>query len=210
MMTPATNLAHDGIEQSITEWALDYGITPGIIMARLERGASIADAITMPMKIGHRGQRLPIFSRKQIGAKRIDGRIRSGKLATTYTHNGMTLSIPEGSRITGLKVGTIGARLRSGWDIGTALTPGDARSDRQTPVVSEIEHFVKRRTVESRLRRGWPSDLAMSAPPGSRMGRFAHGGRGVSSDFERSKGTGAGSTLQETPNITFSGKAENA
>ncbi|SOC92563.1 hypothetical protein SAMN05216358_2719 [Rhizobium sp. AN5] len=35
-------------------------------------------------------------------------------------------------------------------------------------------------------------------------------GPGVVSDFERSKGTGAGSTLQETPNITFSGKAENA
>ncbi|MDZ7874359.1 MAG: hypothetical protein U5N27_15240 [Rhizobium sp.] len=55
-MTPASILEHDGISQSITEWALDYGITPAIIIARLERGMSIADAITTPMKTGYRGQ----------------------------------------------------------------------------------------------------------------------------------------------------------
>lgn len=57
-MTPATILSHDGIEQSVSEWALDYGITPAIIIGRLERGEAIADAITTPMKTGHRGQKL--------------------------------------------------------------------------------------------------------------------------------------------------------
>lgn len=57
-MTPATILEHDGIKQPIKEWALDYGITPAIIMGRIERGQTIADAITTPMKIGFRGQKL--------------------------------------------------------------------------------------------------------------------------------------------------------
>lgn len=209
-MTPATNLAYDGIEQSITEWALDYGITPGIIMARLERGMSIADAITRPMRVGHIGQRLPFYSRKQMGAKRTHGRIRSGKLAKTYSHDGMTLSIPEWSRITGLKVGTIGARLRSGWAIADALTFGDGRSTCGNRALLARNAGIDPRTVDSRVRRGWPLELALSEPPGARMGRFAHGGPGVVSDFERLEGTGGGSTLQETPNITFSGKAENA
>ena len=47
-MTPATILEHDDIKQPIVEWALDYGITPAIIIGRLERGMSIADAI-IPM-----------------------------------------------------------------------------------------------------------------------------------------------------------------
>lgn len=57
-MTPETILEHDGTSQPIIEWALDYGITPSIIIARLERGLSIADAITTPMQTGFRGQRL--------------------------------------------------------------------------------------------------------------------------------------------------------
>lgn len=68
-MTPETILDHDGIQQPILEWALDYGITPAIIIGRLERGLSIADAITTPMKTGFRGQRLPVFKNNQIATK---------------------------------------------------------------------------------------------------------------------------------------------
>ncbi len=57
-MTPETILEHDGIQQPIVEWALDYGITPAIIIGRLERGVAVSEAITIPMQTGFRGQRL--------------------------------------------------------------------------------------------------------------------------------------------------------
>ncbi|WP_311028215.1 hypothetical protein [Mesorhizobium koreense] len=56
-MTPATMIAFDGIEQPVTEWALDYGIAPAVIIARLERGMPVAEAITKPM-VAARGQKL--------------------------------------------------------------------------------------------------------------------------------------------------------
>lgn len=156
-MTPATILEHDDLKQSITEWALDYGITPAIIIARLERGMTAADAITTPMKVGHASQRLPIFSPKQ----KPSARKRSGGTpARTYTHNGQTLTVAEWSSLTGLGKGTIGARLRKGWSIEQTLTtPRSARGKRP----------------------------------------------GVCSNFSNNLGTGAGSTSQETPNLTFSG-----
>ncbi|MCZ7930828.1 hypothetical protein O9X90_00745 [Agrobacterium leguminum] len=57
-MTPETILEHDGIQQPVIEWALDYGITPAIIIGRLERGVAVSDAITIPMRTGFCGQRL--------------------------------------------------------------------------------------------------------------------------------------------------------
>lgn len=57
-MTPATSLTFDGIEQPVTEWALDYGILPAVILARLERGLSVEQAITTPMVVAP-GQTLP-------------------------------------------------------------------------------------------------------------------------------------------------------
>jgi hypothetical protein len=156
-MTPATILEHEGIRQSITEWALDYGITPAIIIARLERGMNIADAITAPMKIGHRGQRLPIFSRKQNDRRR---QYRPPSYARTYTYDGKTLTAHEWSLLTGIKQSTLASRIRKGWSIDRALT------------------FSRDR------RRRKP---------------------GVPSNFAPFEGTGAGRTVQETPNITFSG-----
>lgn len=158
-MTPATILENDGIKQPITEWALDYGITPAIIIARLERGETVAEAITKPMKVGHRGQRLPAIRRRPQRATNSD---QVGSTSTTFTYSERTLTVAEWARLTGLTSGTLGARLRSGWSIDRALT----------------------------------------TPPDKKRGR-----RGVSSNFAPSEGTGAGSTLQETPKITFS---ENA
>jgi hypothetical protein len=111
------------------------------------------------MKVGHRGQRLPIFSRKQISAKSRTNN-PNGKLAKTYTFDGKSLTVPEWSRLTGLQPNTIGARLRKGWSIEDALTR-----------------------------------------PRSRCGKKP----GVPFDFAPFEGTGAGSTAQESPNITFSG-----
>lgn len=160
LINDSTLLLFEGVEQPIMEWALDYGITPGIIIGRLGRGMSISDAITTPMLTGHAGQRLPIYSWKQVECVN-----RRRGLAKTYSFEGRTLSVPEWSRLTGLKMSTIGYRLRAGWPIGLAVTtPLDSRG--RTPgVVSNLPAFSR---------------------------------------------TGGGSTAQESSEITFSEKAENA
>lgn len=54
--------------------------------------------------------------------------------------------------------------------------------------------------LADRVRRNWPIELVLSR-------QNLKGRRGVVSNFEASEGTGAGSTAQETPEITFSEKA---
>lgn len=153
-MTPATLLEHDGIDQPITEWALDYGITPAIIIARLDRGQSVADAITTPMQIGFRGQSLPVFHPEQRAKRK-----PTGRKYRTYTHNGERLTLAAWALRAGINKATIRNRIESGWSMADALsTPARAKP-------------------------------------------------GVVWNFTPSKGTGAGSTLQETPNITFSQEA---
>jgi hypothetical protein len=39
-----------------------------------------------------------------------------------YTHDGQTLTLPEWSRRQGIGVSTLAQRLRSGWEVGRALT----------------------------------------------------------------------------------------
>lgn len=137
-MTPATILEHDNIKQPVTEWALDYGITPAIIIGRLERGDTVADAIMKPMKTGYAGQRLPIFSAKQ---KQPQSRKPGGTPARTYTHDGKSLTIAEWSRATGLTKSTIGARLRKGWSVERTLTTPRDRRGPKPGVVSNLTAF---------------------------------------------------------------------
>lgn len=70
-----------------------------------------------------------------------------------------------------------------------------------------------RMTIKQRLAKGWPISRAIEKTDGRATRaritgkRPAKGWRapGVSFNFGTSKGTGGGSTLQETPNLTFSG-----
>lgn len=63
---------------------------------------------------------------------------------------------------------------------------------------------VETNVIRARLRCGWTIEQALAIPtPKQRRA-------GVVFNFEGSKGTGAGSTLRETPNIGFVEKAENA
>lgn len=215
-MTPATNLEYDDIRQSITEWALDYGITPAIIIGRLERGMTVASAITTPMKVGHRGQKLAsrdmeaFINRSFKRWERERNAETDRRTGQTYTYNGQSLTIPEWSDLTGLKIVTIRARLYAGWDIEKALTaPADRTvsrpQNRRTRASLAREVGIDPCTVESRVRRGWTLDAALSVDPRARMGRPRKHRPGVPSNFAPSEGTGAGSTAQETPKITFSG-----
>jgi hypothetical protein len=156
-MTPASILQHDGVSQPIIEWALDYGITPAIIIGRIERGIPIADAITLPMKVGHRGQRLPVEEQKRI-RRPVD------------SWNGFSRRRPR-------------PKLKH----STGINP---------------------LTVLTRLRRGWSRERALTEPVGKSLGRPANRQKptpGVSPDFAPFEGTGAGSALQKSANITFSG-----
>ncbi|WP_127966004.1 hypothetical protein [Agrobacterium sp. RS6] len=116
-MTPETILEHDGIQQPVIEWALDYGITPAIIIARLERGLSIADAITTPMKIGHQHQRLPIFSNTQVNAK-------PEAVVEKHTANGETKTTAEWAAYIGVSKPTLDKWL-SNLTIEQAIAHGE-------------------------------------------------------------------------------------
>src|SRR5690606_24756386 len=51
IMTPETIIALDGVEQPISEHALDWGIPASLIIARLNRGWNKRDAIETPANI---------------------------------------------------------------------------------------------------------------------------------------------------------------
>ena len=229
-MTPATTLTYDGVSQSIVDWALDYGITPSIIIGRLERGETIDRAITTPMKLGTGRQRLVLpelesfIANERVTWRKEHRKVRRRNAATelshareltsvpmkqsralqTLTFDCMTMTVSEWAERTGISAATIRFRLRAGWPISKALGK-DVRTSDVTRAELARESGIDPRTVDSRMRRGWSLDDALSMPPRARMGRFAHGRPGVVSDFSPFDGTGAGSTAQETPNITFSG-----
>lgn len=115
-MTPETILEHDGIQQPVIDWALDYGITPAIIIGRLERGLSIADAITTPMQTGFRGQRLPIFSNEQLSRRSRD------TWTPTHTVDGITKTLTEWAEGLNLSLSSLELRLAKGMPLEVALT----------------------------------------------------------------------------------------
>ncbi|OCP17021.1 MULTISPECIES: hypothetical protein [unclassified Ensifer] len=130
-MTPATILDHDGIGQPITEWALDYGITPAIIIGRLERGATIADAITTPMQIGLGTQRLPIFSPEQLPASRRKG--------TSYWVNGVSKTLTEWAAHVGISRTAFLVRLgRMPIEEAVALAPRSKTARKHPGVVLDF------------------------------------------------------------------------
>ncbi|GAA4111160.1 hypothetical protein ACFFTN_27580 [Aminobacter aganoensis] len=71
---------------------------------------------------------------------------------------------------------------------------------RELSEISGVEHKV----IYARLKEGWSVEQAVCIP--SVQQRRA----GVVFNFLPVEGTGAGSTAQESPEITFSEKAENA
>ncbi|TGU87725.1 hypothetical protein EN794_050545 [Mesorhizobium sp. M00.F.Ca.ET.151.01.1.1] len=193
-MTPATVLTFEGITQPVTEWALDYGIAPAVIVARLERGVSVEQAITTPMVTARgqklKGEHLESYIADQRYAWRRDRRLviraamKAGKLAASeaarqhkasqqargkgrvYTFDGQSKTLEQWSQQIGVAASTLRKRVTAGWPIERVLTSTDGRADRHRP--------------------------------------------GVVSNFETLRGTGAGSTAQEIPEITFSEQAENA
>ncbi|UXN61722.1 hypothetical protein [Phyllobacterium zundukense] len=238
-MNPDTIITFDGTSQSVTEWALDFGITPEIIIARLQKGWDAEQAITRPM-FAIKGQILNgSYIRRYLNPRRTltttikvttkpkakPASIYEG--AKPYSLDGRTLTLAQWSKVTGIKVKTLQARLDRGWsNQQTFETPlrgitdrlrvsrkniaklyecdGRALSLRQWSVVTGIPH----QTLYARLSYGWSIERAIHEPQHrhnpSRVLASNDNTPGVVSNFTPSQGTGAGSTLQETPEITFS------
>lgn len=121
-MTNDDLLTFNGVTQPITEWALDYGIYPNVIVNRLARGWTIERAITKPMAAAP-AQRLspahfphlPSLARSRKPAK---GERRSAQLVE---HNGRLLTLKQWSAIVGISPATLRHRLKSGLPTAQAL-----------------------------------------------------------------------------------------
>lgn len=154
-MTPADIIAFEGESKPITEWALDYGITPGIIIARLERGDTVAHAITSPMKIGYPGQKLRTFHPAQrrnakapVRHHRQQHEYKRRKANEPVAFNGRSMTLKEWAEHTGISYGTIASRLRNGWTLDETLTtpvgatPADALQDASTGGRSRLPNAI--------------------------------------------------------------------
>ncbi|MBL0937176.1 MAG: hypothetical protein IBJ07_20750 [Rhizobiaceae bacterium] len=206
-MTRDDLLTFDGVTQSITEWALDYGITPETIMQRLRVGMTISKAITKPMRVKS-GFRLPDFSTKPYGKHQQPKLAPKAKL---YTHNGISKTLTEWSVITGWSYRTLVSRIRSGMAIEKALsqrTPSGRLTTANARTINGVSMTlaewadyagISHNTLQARLRsRSLAEAVAMSRPLPSPSNR-----PGVVSNLPASKGTGAGSAAQEIAEITF-------
>lgn len=219
-MTPEMIIEHDGIQQPIIEWALDYGITPAIIIARLERGLSVSDAITTPMQTGHHGQRLPIFSAEQA---------KSIRRAKRYTANGVIGPLKDWAERSGVSTQTLRARLtrmtlEEAIALGAPKAPGRAPKlytyEGQTRTVkgwakhtgipkSTITHrLLNGASIAEVIERGGTKGRPKGASPtADRQAEAEQADRGVVLDFTLSTGTGAGSVLRENPETAFQKEA---
>ena len=126
-MTDALTL--DGTTQPITEWALDYGIYPAVIIDRLARGWTPERAVTTPMMVAPRqrlaGEHLPGLPALKSATQRKPQRKsscapRRGRL---IAHDGLTLTIPEWAERRSLNAVLIYKRLQNGWPVERALSP---------------------------------------------------------------------------------------
>jgi hypothetical protein len=144
-MTPDTLITFDGVEQPISEHALDYGIPASRIIMRLNAGWSIEHAITRPVRLATGMQ-----PRKPAKA---DAR------RSTYTYGGRSLTLRQWADTSGIGVGTIRWRLKKGKPFVEAIT---------TPTAATYTHRQETRTVPQ-----WAAKLGLN--PFTIYARLARG-----------------------------------
>ncbi|WP_377191006.1 hypothetical protein [Ruegeria meonggei] len=178
-MTPTTQLTYQGTTQSVTDWALDYGIPPATIIKRLNDCWPVGCAIGEPIAVepGERlKDRLIITAIRRLTAaapkpklkqepkqplkpkKPVQKRRRPTGFYLTF--NGKERSLNEWTQLTGIKHATLRYRLKQGWPVASILSEPVSKNSRNRP--------------------------------------------GVVSNFGASEGTGVGTSAQDTSKITFS------
>lgn len=174
---------HQGQTKTIAQWAESIGVKEHAFRERLRSGMSLEKALT--------------FNPKQSTAK-------------LHTVNGVSKTLPQWAAHVGVPYDTLIARMCKGRTLAEALNPRYGRAKLYTTSNGESRTIaewaaitgIPANTIDTRLRRGCTIDTALTLP--------ARKGRGVVSELDASLGTGAGSALYPTPNITFAEKAENA
>ena len=162
MFAPETIVDLDGVCQSIAEHALDYGITPELIVERLTAGWSTRRAITEPMTVS-KGEKLPKHQTHNPAA-------HPRRNASYLTHDGRTQTIREWAAETGVKRTTILARLKKGWTVARALTePAGAYFRDLNRGMSKAAASARRRKPE-----GWRVVDDFCEQPWDRRGSYAH------------------------------------
>ncbi len=137
--------------------------------------------------------------------------VYSGRPPMTYTVNGHSRTLAQWASHLGISIHTLTNRRRRLGSFEAAVAMGGTTRSGREPIIVEfngqsrpLSHWaaiagLKADTIHHRLRSGWSIADALTTPAQRR--------RGVASNFEGSEGTGGGSTVQETPKITFSKKA---
>lgn len=134
-----------------------------------------------------------------------------GRQANRYSYRGQQLTLVELAALAGVNRNAMYARIHSyGFTVDRAVeTVGNLRGGHKpnwitfegtTHTLHEWARLANLdpNTLNWRLSNGWTVEQALTVPTVEQRRR------GVVSNFDVSSGTGAGSTAQETPEITFS------
>ena len=113
MMQPSTYVPMNGVTQSISDWAMDYGIPVSVILSRIHKGMDPEEAITKPMPVA-RGQRLPASRIRQAG--------KVISATDELAHEGQTMTVAQWADAYTMPVTLVVGRLRCGWSTHRALT----------------------------------------------------------------------------------------
>ncbi|MCO5159819.1 MAG: hypothetical protein M9939_01675 [Mesorhizobium sp.] len=141
MMTPETIILYDGVEQTIAEHALDYGIPSSRIIMRLVAGWSIEAAITRPVSIATSVE--PRRKQDQTPSK--------GRKASLHTHAGRTMTRAEWAEHLGVDRTTIRHHLERHGNLDRVGMPS------RTPLLVEFEG-------QSRTLKEWAEHFGVSIP----------------------------------------------
>lgn len=181
----ARRYEHDGKSLTLKEWSSLTGIPFNTLASRL-KSYPIEQAID------------PAFKAKVAARPIFNGQRRRAKI---HTVNGVSKTLQQWADHAGIKLHTLAMRVRKGRTLEQALamTPGERAVIPYTingvtkSLAEWADHAgVSYNTFLARMRKG--RSLAEAVVMS----------RGVSLDLPASKGTGGGSTAQETPNIGIS------
>lgn len=174
---------------TVAEWAKISGVQDQTIRQRLQRGLSIEAAISPKIK------KTP-FQPRAIG-----------RPAELYTIDGVSKTINQWAAHHGLDAALVGQRLQRGYSIEKALSKTRVSRPAKLYTINGVSKTfaewaahagISTNVLYARMNKGRSLAEAVAMPKrGSK-------GAGVVSNLDPILGTGAGSTAQEIPEITFS------
>lgn len=113
---PVPHYEHDGESLTLTQWANRAGLKKGTLAKRLRCGMTLADALN------------PAMLRQPNPKQGADQQRRAISTATPrHEHAGESLTLAQWAERAGIPKSTLNKRLRSGYSLAEALTPGDHR-----------------------------------------------------------------------------------